>query len=30
MGKAKLGYEAFAESLLTIPKVLSQNSGYDM
>ena len=30
MGKAKLGYVAFAESLLTIPKVLAQNSGYDM
>lgn len=30
MGKAKLGYEAFAESLLIIPKVLALNSGYDM
>lgn len=30
MGKAKLGYEAYAESLLIIPKVLALNSGYDM
>jgi T-complex protein 1 subunit zeta len=29
-GKAKLGYQAFAESLLVIPKVLAENSGYDV
>ena len=29
-GKAKLGIEAFAKSLLIIPKVLAQNSGYDI
>lgn len=28
-GKVQLGYKAFAESLLTIPKVLAQNSGFD-
>lgn len=30
VGKAKLGYAAFAESLLVIPKVLAENSGYDV
>ena len=29
-GKAKLGVQAFAESLLVIPKVLAENSGYDV
>lgn len=29
-GKAKLGVEAFAESLLVIPKVIAENSGYDV
>lgn len=29
-GKAKLGIQAFAESLLVIPKVLAENSGYDI
>ena len=28
-GKAKMGVEAFAESLLVIPKILAQNSGFD-
>lgn len=28
-GKAKLGIAGFAESILIIPKVLAQNSGYD-
>ena len=28
-GRAKLGVEAFAESLLVIPKVLAENSGFD-
>ena len=29
-GKAKLGVKAFAESLLIIPKVLAENSGFDV
>jgi T-complex protein 1 subunit zeta len=29
-GKAKLGIQAFAESLLVVPKVLAENSGYDI
>ena len=29
-GKAKLGVQAFAEALLIIPKVLAENSGYDV
>lgn len=29
-GKAKLGIQAFAESLLVIPKTLAENSGYDI
>lgn len=29
-GKAKLGVEAFANSLLIIPKVLAENSGFDV
>lgn len=29
-GKTKLGIQAFAESLLVVPKVLAENSGYDM
>lgn len=29
-GKAKLGVEAFAQSLLVVPKVLAENSGYDV
>ena len=29
-GKAQLGYKAFAESVLVIPKVLAGNSGYDI
>lgn len=29
-GKAKLGIEAFAESLLVIPKTLAENSGFDI
>ncbi len=29
-GKTKLGVEAFAESLLVIPKTLAENSGYDV
>lgn len=28
-GKAKMGVEAFADAILCIPKVLSENSGYD-
>jgi len=28
--KEKLGFEAFAESLLIIPKVLASNSGFDV
>jgi T-complex protein 1 subunit zeta len=28
-GKAKLGVQAFADSILIIPRVLAQNSGYD-
>jgi len=28
-GKTKLGVEAFAKSLLIIPKTLAENSGYD-
>jgi len=28
-GKTKLGVQAYAESMLVIPKVLAQNSGYD-
>lgn len=29
-GKAKLGVQAFAESLLIIPKVLAENAGFDV
>jgi T-complex protein 1 subunit zeta len=29
-GKAKLGVEAFAKALLVIPKILSENAGYDV
>jgi len=29
-GKIKMGIEAFAESLLIIPRVLAENSGYDI
>ena len=29
-GKAKLGVCAFAEALLVIPKVLAENSGFDV
>jgi T-complex protein 1 subunit zeta len=29
-GKVKLGIQAFAEALLIIPKVLAENSGYDV
>ena len=29
-GKAKLGVKAFAEALLVIPKVLAENSGFDV
>ncbi|XP_066219934.1 T-complex protein 1 subunit zeta-2 isoform X1 [Saccopteryx leptura] len=29
-GRARLGVQAFAEALLIIPKVLAQNSGYDL
>lgn len=29
-GKTKLGVQAFAESLLVIPKVLAENSGWDI
>jgi len=29
-GKTRLGVEAFAESLLIIPKILAENSGYDI
>ena len=29
-GRAKLGVEAFAEALLGIPKILAENSGYDV
>lgn len=29
-GKAKLGIQAFGESLLVIPKTLAENSGYDV
>lgn len=29
-GKAKLGIQAFAEALLIIPKILAENSGYDI
>ena len=29
-GKAKLGIQAFAQSLLVIPKTLAENSGYDI
>ena len=28
-GKARMGVKSFAESLLVIPKVLADNSGYD-
>jgi len=28
-GKSKLGVQAFAESILVIPKILAENSGYD-
>jgi T-complex protein 1 subunit zeta len=30
VGKAQLGYRAYAEAVLTIPKVLAQNSGFDI
>ena len=29
-GRAKLGIEAFANSLLVIPKTLAENSGFDV
>ena len=29
-GKAKLGVKAFANAMLTIPKVLAENSGFDV
>lgn len=29
-GKAQLGYKAFCEAVLIIPKILAQNSGYDV
>lgn len=29
-GKKKLGFEAFANAILIIPKILAQNSGYDI
>jgi chaperonin GroEL (HSP60 family) len=29
-GKAKLGVEAFANALLVVPKVLAENSGFDI
>ena len=29
-GKSKLGIEAFAKALLVIPKILSENAGYDV
>lgn len=29
-GKTKIGFQAFADSLLIIPKVLAENSGYDV
>ena len=29
-GKAQLGVQAFADALLIIPKVLAQNSGFDL
>lgn len=29
-GKAKMGVEAFAESLLIIPKTIAENCGYDV
>jgi T-complex protein 1 subunit zeta len=29
-GKSKLGVEAFAEALLIIPKILAENSGFDI
>jgi T-complex protein 1 subunit zeta len=29
-GKAKLGVQVFAEALLIIPKILAENSGYDV
>lgn len=29
-GKAKLGVQAFADALLVVPKVLADNSGYDV
>ncbi|XP_059989248.1 T-complex protein 1 subunit zeta-2 [Lagenorhynchus albirostris] len=29
-GRARLGVQAFADALLVIPKVLAQNSGYDL
>ena len=28
-GRAKLGIQAYAEALLTIPKTLAENAGYD-
>lgn len=30
VGKAQLGYKAFADAVLVIPKTLAQNSGFDM
>lgn len=29
-GKAKLGVQAFADALLVIPKLLAENSGFDV
>ena len=29
-GRAQLGVQAFADALLIIPKVLAQNSGFDL
>jgi len=29
-GKARMGVEAFAESLMIVPKILAENSGYDI
>lgn len=29
-GKAQLGFIAFAEAVLVVPKVLAQNSGFDV
>ena len=30
LGKAQLGFNAFAEAVLVIPKTLAQNSGFDV